>query len=162
MVLYTKGLPSTAKTSKANFFFYYFRLRVHARNSFQGWLQHLLLHRYGLINVTVSINILIAFSIIENREPMCTQKRCRPKKRSLGVERRCTPGQSWTNHCNDCFCTETGVGVCTLRGCLQSGSFHDMLRPKTGVNSYNSSGVRLNYTSQAWSTIFIIIILILN
>jgi len=30
----------------------------------------------------------------------------------------CEPGTRWKKDCNTCFCTETGVGVCTLMGCL--------------------------------------------
>lgn len=29
----------------------------------------------------------------------------------------CTPGQRFKKDCNWCFCTSTGIGICTLRGC---------------------------------------------
>lgn len=44
-------------------------------------------------------------------------------KRSYDEEMKCTPGARWKKECNDCFCTETGVAACTLRGCL--GPNHD-------------------------------------
>lgn len=75
---------------------------------------------------------------------MCTKhQNCDRKKRSLGVERRCTPGHSWKNNCNDCFCTETGLAACTLRGCLtERRPFHELLRPHIPVIPINNDGVR--------------------
>jgi hypothetical protein len=33
---------------------------------------------------------------------------------------QCTPGTRWKEHCNNCWCTETGFAACTLRGCLSN------------------------------------------
>lgn len=56
---------------------------------------------------------------IENGVPLCTERLCdRRRKRSAPAGRTCTPGQQWKNQCNDCFCTETGIAACTLKGCF--------------------------------------------
>lgn len=66
--------------------------------------------------------LLFPDTIEENRTPRCTERFCFRRKRSApSPERRCTPGHHWKNDCNDCFCTETGVAACTLRGCLHYG-----------------------------------------
>ncbi|XP_037091949.1 uncharacterized protein LOC119112070 [Pollicipes pollicipes] len=31
----------------------------------------------------------------------------------------CTPGTSWIDKCNSCFCNENGLAGCTLKGCLE-------------------------------------------
>lgn len=36
---------------------------------------------------------------------------------------KCEPGTSWKKDCNRCWCTETGIAACTLRGCLSGNTF---------------------------------------
>ena len=36
---------------------------------------------------------------------------------------KCEPGTSWKKDCNHCWCTETGIAACTLRGCLSGNTF---------------------------------------
>lgn len=36
---------------------------------------------------------------------------------------KCEPGTSWKRDCNRCWCTETGIAACTLRGCLSGNPF---------------------------------------
>ena len=28
------------------------------------------------------------------------------------------PGRTWMDDCNYCWCTETGIAACTLKGCI--------------------------------------------
>lgn len=61
--------------------------------------------------------------------------------------KKCTPGERWKNECNDCVCTETGIGACTLRGCLtqeQSKSLRPTVYSLTSIrtvsqNEFNSA-----------------------
>lgn len=92
---------------------------------------------FNLIVSSHQLKFLIAFPKrfnTENGAAICTQRYCvesSEKRKSTQSERkhsvensmekgerRCTPGQHWKNKCNDCFCTETGIAACTLRGCL--------------------------------------------
>lgn len=105
----------------------------------------------------MSIKILITFSIIENRVPMCTEDQlCKRRKRSLGKERhqqQCTPGSQWKNDCNDCFCTETGIAACTLRGCFpeRRPQIIELVRPNFPVLPINDSGARYRQTNNNYA-----------
>ncbi|KAK3871951.1 hypothetical protein Pcinc_022930 [Petrolisthes cinctipes] len=43
----------------------------------------------------------------------------------------CVPGTSWKQDCNTCFCTETGVGVCTLKLCATRGKRETPCEPNS-------------------------------
>lgn len=30
----------------------------------------------------------------------------------------CVPGRTWMDDCNQCWCTESGIAACTLKGCF--------------------------------------------
>lgn len=57
-------------------------------------------------------------------------------RRSENTSSKCTPGTRWKQDCNDCWCTETGVGVCTLMGCLH---FDNNIKPHTSDRRRRSS-----------------------
>ena len=71
----------------------------------------------------------------------CTALPCldRIHKRSVTTQNECKPGERWKVDCNDCFCTETGIGACTLRGCLgpHYSSHHRVpVVPSTAIRSF--------------------------
>lgn len=39
-------------------------------------------------------------------------------RRSEDVSEKCTPGTTWKNDCNTCWCTDSGISACTIKGCL--------------------------------------------
>ncbi|KAG8227828.1 hypothetical protein J437_LFUL008472 [Ladona fulva] len=48
--------------------------------------------------------------------------------------RRCQPGERWQEDCNSCFCSDSGVAACTLKGCLGNR------RPGQTLTSINQPG----------------------
>jgi len=48
------------------------------------------------------------------------------RKRSLPIEPNCTPGTTWEQECNTCFCGDTGFAACTLKGCLKKDNIHNI------------------------------------
>ncbi|KAK7074374.1 hypothetical protein SK128_004623, partial [Halocaridina rubra] len=72
---------------------------------------------------------------------VCTEKFCGPVQAPTNVQRpvvrpavhsastamepTCTSGSRWRDECNWCHCSENGMGVCTLMGCLPGGSYDE-------------------------------------
>lgn len=98
-------------------------------------------------NAIASINISIVFTA--SRTYSCTERLCLRKKRSVPNGRHCTPGQQWKNDCNDCFCTETGIAACTLRGCLpfRVGHPHITIIHPNRNHTFNGNQFRRNQTT---------------
>lgn len=66
------------------------------------------------------VSFLRIFLLLASGVPSCTHLPCIDTryKRSQVDGRKCKSGERWMEACNECFCTETGIGACTLRGCL--------------------------------------------
>ena len=64
----------------------------------------------------------------------------------------CIPGTRWQEDCNWCYCTSTGIGACTLRGCLgkislPGSAINHSLRKRQTINQYQpTSGGEVIYT----------------
>lgn len=66
----------------------------------------------------------------------------------------CVPGKRWKNDCNWCYCTETGISLCTLRGCLTKADLptvqidiNQVKKKRQAIDKYHpTSGVEVIYT----------------
>lgn len=70
---------------------------------------------------------------------MCTRKMCvdinSTESTLKSLQRNdCVPGNRFKQDCNWCFCTNTGVAVCTLRGC-------GIERPRIPIINLNTNSI---------------------
>ena len=63
----------------------------------------------------------------------------------------CKPGTSWKADCNNCFCTQNGHAICTLKACPPLRNERDTPTPEEGTT--------INYLIYYW---FVYIIIILS
>lgn len=42
----------------------------------------------------------------------------KPSDKETTMDSKCTPGSSWTEVCNTCWCTDDGKPYCTKIGCV--------------------------------------------